>query len=79
MLFLSSEIDCFFSEIGNTLMRTQGRKKTHVFFGNVWPKSNARAHLKQSGQIACASFTMLGANAKRYPFMQLFSVTFCNI
>ena len=28
-------------------MRALGRKKTHVFFGNAQPKSNARAHLKQ--------------------------------
>ena len=25
-----------------------GRKKTHVFFSNARPNSNARAHLKQS-------------------------------
>ena len=24
-----------------------GQEKTHVFFGNAQPKSNARAHLKQ--------------------------------
>ena len=28
-------------------MRALGREKTHVFFGNARPKSNARAHLKQ--------------------------------
>ena len=47
MFFLSPEIDWFFSEIGNNLMRALGRKKTHVFFGNARPKSNARAYLKQ--------------------------------
>ena len=45
--FLSPEIDYLFSKIGNNLMRALGRKKTHVFFGNARPKSNARAHLKQ--------------------------------
>ena len=44
MFFLSLE---FFSEIGNNLMRALGRKKTHVFFYNARPKSNARAHLEQ--------------------------------
>ena len=28
-------------------MRVRGRRKTHVFFGNALPKSNAHAHLKQ--------------------------------
>ena len=28
-----------------------GQKKTHVFFGNARPKSNARAHLKQRKKI----------------------------
>ena len=31
MFFLTPEIDCFISEIGNNLMRAQGRKK-HMFF-----------------------------------------------
>ena len=46
-VFLSPEIDCFFSAIGNNLMRVLGRKKTHVF-GNARSKSNARAHLKHT-------------------------------
>ena len=33
--FLFSEINSFFSEIGNNVMRPLGRKKTHVLFGNV--------------------------------------------
>ena len=45
--FLSPEIDSFFPEIGNKLMRALGRKKHMFFFGNARPKSNARAHLKQ--------------------------------
>ena len=32
MFFFISQIDCFFPEIGNNLMRA-GQKKTHVFFG----------------------------------------------
>ena len=28
-----------------------GQKKTHVLFGNVRPRSNARAHLKQRKNI----------------------------
>ena len=47
MFFLSPEINWFFSEIGNNPMRALARKKTHAFFGNALPKSNARAHLKQ--------------------------------
>ena len=47
LFFFYPEIDCFFSEIGNTLMRVLARKKTHVFFGSARPKCNARAHLKQ--------------------------------
>ena len=43
-VFLFPEIDCFFSEIGNNLMRALEKK--HVFF-IARPKSNARAHLKQ--------------------------------
>ena len=46
MFFLSPEINCFFSEIGNNPMRALGRKNT-CFFGNELPKYNARAHLKQ--------------------------------
>ena len=37
-----------FSAIGNNLMRALGRNKTHVYFSNALPESNARAHLKQS-------------------------------
>ena len=47
MFFLSPEIDHFFPEIGNNLMRALGRKKHMFFFGNARPKSNAHAHLKQ--------------------------------
>ena len=52
MFFLFPEIiifliSRFFLEIGNNPMRAMGGKKTHVFFGNALPKSNARAHLKQ--------------------------------
>ena len=47
MFFLFTKIKWFFSKIGNNSMRALGRKKTHVFFGNAWSKSNARAHLKQ--------------------------------
>ena len=46
MFFLSPEIDCFFPEIGNNLMRMLGKKK-HMFFLECQPKSNACAHLKQ--------------------------------
>ena len=47
IFFLSPEIDCFFSEIGNNQMRALGRKKTCSFLGNARSKSNACAHLKQ--------------------------------
>ena len=33
------------------------RKKTHVFFGNVQPKSNARTHLKQRKENIVALMT----------------------
>ena len=44
--FLSPEINWFFLISNNPKMRALG-KKTHMFFGNARPKSNARAHLKQ--------------------------------
>ena len=40
MFFLSPEINCFSSEIGNNLMHALDRTK-HMFFGNERPKSNA--------------------------------------
>ena len=36
-----------FSKIGKQFNACAGQKKTHVFFGNVRPKSNAHAYLKQ--------------------------------
>ena len=47
MFFYLSKLPVFFLEIRKNPMRVLGRKKTHVFFGNALPKSNARAHLKQ--------------------------------
>ena len=44
--FFISQIDCFFRNRQQSNARA-GQKKTHVFFGNAQPKSNARAHLKQ--------------------------------
>ena len=32
-------------------MRALGEKKFMSFFGNAWPKSNARAHLKQRKNV----------------------------
>ena len=46
MFFLCPEIDCFFKNRQQSNARA-GQKKTHGFFGNGRPKSNARAHLKQ--------------------------------
>ena len=46
-VFLSPEINCFFSEIGNNPMRALGREKHMFFFGYALPKFNARTHLKQ--------------------------------
>ena len=46
MFFLSPEINCFFGNRQQSDARA-GQKKTHVFFGNALPKSDARAHLKQ--------------------------------
>ena len=45
-VFLSPEIESFFLEIDNNLMRALGRKNI-CLFGNARPNSNARAHLKQ--------------------------------
>ena len=47
MFFFLSQVDWFFYEIGNKLMRELGRKKHMFFFGNAQLKSNARAHLKE--------------------------------
>ena len=38
-------------KIGNNSMRSLARKKKHVFLGNVQPKSDARAPLKQRKKI----------------------------
>ena len=48
MSFLSNQIKKKLVKIGNNSMHALDRKKTDVFFGNEQPKSNARAHLKQS-------------------------------
>ena len=37
----------FFFENRQQFNARARQKKTHVFFVNAWPKSNARAHLKQ--------------------------------
>ena len=47
MFFLSAEIDWFFFGNWQQSNARAEQKKTHVFFGNVRPESNARAHLKQ--------------------------------
>ena len=46
MFFSSTKIKWFFLNPQQFNARA-GQKKTHVFFGNARPKSNARAHLKQ--------------------------------
>ena len=46
IVFLSPEINCFLSEIDNNPMRAR-QTRTHVFFCNPRPKSNARPYLKQ--------------------------------
>ena len=60
MFFLSPEIDCFFSEIGDNLMPALGRKQNTCFF-NARPKSNARAHLKQRKKHSGLSWEILVA------------------
>ena len=58
--FLSHEIDWFFFEKRQQSNACAGQKKTHVFFGNARPESNARAHLKHrkkhSGLTMCNLF-----------------------
>ena len=48
MFFYLPKLTGFF--FGNRQQSNErtGQKKTHVFFGNVRPKSNARAHLKKT-------------------------------
>ena len=47
MFFLSTKIKCFFFENRQKIQCARWAEKTHVFFGNARPKSNARAHIKQ--------------------------------
>ena len=46
-VFSSPEVSCFFRKSATIYNSHAGQKKTHVFFGNARPKSDARAHLKQ--------------------------------
>ena len=41
-----------------------GQKKTHVFFGNARPKSNARAHLKQKKNIVALDIEDYSTDAR---------------
>ena len=58
MFFLSPEIDILFRNRQQSNARA-GQRKTHVFFGDARPKSNARAHLKQRKKHSGLTFQMI--------------------